>query len=493
MYRSCRSSCPAGYYLSPASACILGSEVRDRVCIACSSRCPAGYYSLGRCDGSTTYDTTRCVPCGGCQAGQYQIGFCDGTTSTDATQCAPCVHTSCKPLHVLVGQCTGLGTVDTSSCVPCTEPTGVGCGANQYMGTMCSPSSLYDGVCTNCKLSCPAGQYKRIPCTGSTSSDLVCANCTQNCPLGHYVANLCSGQGSKDTATCEPCTCPSGLFAPNNTCTGTTTSNTLRCIACTNASSCPAGHYLSGNCSALTNTACTPCRTRCKSAEIEVQQCSGGLNRRCLPDASCFQDCPSGMYESRACSPPDTRQVCSPCRRCPPGFYVSAQCSPKNDTQCARCTSSVCTDDRYNAQFGRLGECQGNELNDTALCGVITESYGERCSVNTYRFASSAPLPYAFPSPLLLGDAYLAFDVHPARNVYAYCSGNRIYTYDYEGVKESHVDYAYVPEHCSDIRFTSAGKYLMVTSLNSSRLFRCDPSCLTPDPFVYSPTLRRYV
>lgn len=67
-HRPCRASCPAGQYLSGA-ACVLGNEIRDRSCAPCQSRCPAGSYTLGRCDGSTTYDTTRCAPCGSCQPG----------------------------------------------------------------------------------------------------------------------------------------------------------------------------------------------------------------------------------------------------------------------------------------------------------------------------------------------------------------------------------------------------------------------------------------
>lgn len=232
-------------------------------------------------------------------SGQYQIGFCDGTTSSDATRCAPCNYTSCKPMHVLVGQCTGRGTADTSKCVPCTDPSGAGCGANQYMQQLCSPASLYDGQCRNCELSClgaalnsslaPTGQYRLIPCTGTTSSNLVCANCSQNCPLGSYVASLCDGTGTKDTTTCAACACPSGYYAPNNTCTGSTTRNTLQCVPCTNATSCPEGQYLSGACSTFSNPACTPCRSQCKAAEVEAQACAGGKNRVCLPDFACFQ------------------------------------------------------------------------------------------------------------------------------------------------------------------------------------------------------------
>ena len=231
--------------------------------------------------------------------GQYQIGFCDGTTSRDATRCAPCNYTSCRPMHVLVNQCTGRGTVDLSKCVPCTDPSTAGCGFNQYMHQLCSATSLYDGVCRNCELSCigasansslaPTGQFKLIPCTGTTSSNLVCANCSQNCALGYYVTNLCNGTGTSDATTCAECTCPAGSYAPSNTCTGSTTRNTLQCVPCTNASSCPENHYLSGTCSTFSNPTCTPCRSGCKSAEVEAQACANGKNRVCLPDFACFQ------------------------------------------------------------------------------------------------------------------------------------------------------------------------------------------------------------
>jgi hypothetical protein len=89
----------------------------------------------------------------------------------------------------------------------------------------------------------------------------------------------------------------------------------------------------------------------------------------------------------------------------------------------------------------------------------------------------------------------MAFDVHPARKLYAYCSGNSIFTYDYEGVRrDAFIDFAYIPKHCSDIRFTSAGYYLMATSRNSSRVFRCDPQCSSPSStFVYSSAQNKHV
>jgi hypothetical protein len=40
------------------------------------------------------------------------------------------------------------------------------------------------------------------------------------------------------------------------------------------------------------------------------------------------------------------------------------------------------------------------------------------------------------------------------------------------------LDYAYIAEPCSDIRFSATGRYLMVTVRTSTRLYRCDPGDL---------------
>jgi hypothetical protein len=229
-------------------------------------------------------------------------------------------------------------------CVACSESSGIGCASNQYMESVCSASSMYDGRCKNCNLSClnagsslaPTGQFKLIQCNGLTSSNLFCANCTQNCPMGEYVTKLCNGTTTKDTAECTLCTCPAGYYASNNTCTGNTTSNVLQCKPCRNVSSCQKGYYLSGECSTFSNTGCTPCRSKCRAAETEAQKCEDGKNRICLPDYGCFKDCADGFYEKMQCKPPNIKQVCMECTRCQPGFFVKRACSAKNDTECAR-------------------------------------------------------------------------------------------------------------------------------------------------------------
>ncbi len=336
----------------------------------CSTKCSAGYYALGKCNGTTTFDTKTCAPCASCFPGQYQVGFCDGTSGVDTTRCAPCNFTSCKTLETLVGQCTGRDTRDTSQCVPCSTQDGIPCGSNQYMDTsMCNAATnWYGGRCKNCDTRCisaydnsslaPSGQYKLIPCTGLTSSNLVCANCTQNCPVGSYITSLCDGTGDSDTAKCEPCTCPPGYYARTNTCNGRQTYNSLDCVPCTTFDSCLDHHYLSGTCSTFSNTACTPCRSKCGAAEIEARTCTNGTNRFCLPDLACYQDCPTGFFEAVACQPPNVAQQCVRCSQCPVGYHIKEQCSGRNDTVCQRCTSSICTDDQYNAQFAPSGGCQ---------------------------------------------------------------------------------------------------------------------------------------
>ena len=323
----------------------------------------------------------------------------------------------------------------------------------------------------------PTGQYRLIECSGNTSTNLICANCSQQCQVGFFVGGtLCTGAGTKDTTRCEPCTCPAGYYAPNNTCTGTTVRNVLQCIPCTSASSCPDGHYLYGTCSAFSNPVCIQCRPPCGAVELEVRACSKAANRQCLPNTRCFERCQAGTYETTACNPPSTMQECTPCSECPAGQFIKRPCTHESNTQCQPCLSApFCADDASNAVFGVVGACNGSSTEDAATCGTITESYGQACSQNMYRLSGNqsrtallqpwgaaqslvpalggsghpalsdprfnASIRAALPAnnntlnnnnPALWWNAsqsYLAFDVHPERRVYAYCSGNAILTY----------------------------------------------------------------
>lgn len=419
------------------------------------------------------------------------MGVCDGTTNRDTTLCAPCNHTSCKPFEVLVNQCTGLGFADTSRCVPCSESSGTGCAQNQFMQTLCSASSLYDGVCANCRTECsgptaqkPTGEYRLVTCNGKGDSDLVCASCQRNCPAGEYVDTLCDGTADVDTTTCTPCACPEGYYAPNNTCTGSTTSDVLQCVPCTLAEQCKDGEYLAGTCSTFSNPKCVACRTPCREAEVEARSCENGENRVCLPNDACFRDCPRGTYESRACQPPRVTQVCSNCTVCPKGYFVEKSCGLKSDTVCKRCTPAICADDAFNAQFtvGATDECQGTEAQDVAECGVVHQGMGETCPRNFYRTGRLIPLPQAVDS-LGIG----AFDVHPNRSVYAVCTGKSLLTLAFSPEamdtygQQTVLQNVMLPGPCMDLRFACGGDCIYVAlASNSSTLFRCNSSSCVP-------------
>lgn len=224
---------------------------------------------------------------------------------------------------------------------------------------------------------------------------------------------------------------------------------------------------------------CTPCRAPCGLAEIEVKSCNVTSDRRCLPNPSCYQDCPPGKFESRPCSPPNVVQVCTVCSTCPAGYYIKAACTPKQDTVCAPCTPSICTSDAYNAQFGPPNGCTGTEYHDTAQCGVTTESFGQPCSPNFYRIQSRIFLPASLPS--MSSGSSMVFDVSPDRSVYAYASGSTLSIYAYEGSSSKvPVASATLPDSSlaiSDIRFDSTSTSIFATVRQSDAIYRCDVQC----------------
>lgn len=492
--KPCRTACSPGYFLN-GTMCLTGMDTVNTECSPCSSKCPFGFYSYGRCDGTSTYDTRKCLPCSSCAVGQIQTAFCYGNTTEDVTACKTCNVTSCPPPQILVNQCSGLETVDRSQCATC----GKLCSKEEYTSKLCSFSSassaantsLYDGICTVCTSRCPPNHYVRIACTGSTANDTLCSPCRPNgCSSGEYIASACDGTSAKDTTQCQPCTCPSGSYAPNNTCSsGKTLSNNLACVACTSSSTCASGQYLAGTCSTFSNPFCVACRPACGPAEIEVQACTRTTDRRCLPNPACFSECPSGTYESRACRPPNIVQVCTPCSKCPAGSFISGVCKGSNDTQCSPCTAPHCPSRAYNGNFGLPGGCTGSEeITETASvqCGTLTESFGQPCSPNSYRFQSRIKMQDAWDNIVngtMMNPAsdLLSFDVLQEDNVYAYGYKSTIRTFDYlTPVKAGVFAEAYLPEvwmTISDIRFSPKDKSIYVNIQQADTVFRCDATC----------------
>lgn len=189
----------------------------------------------------------------------------------------------------------------------------------------------------------------------------------------------------------------------------------------------------------------------------------------------------AGKYESRPCSPPNVIQVCTVCSTCPAGSYIRQACSAKSNTICERCTSSICTSDNYNAQFGPPNGCTGTEYHDTAQCGAITESYGQPCAPNTYKKQSRIPLPASLNVSGTLSYP-MAYDVAPDRGVYAYGFGSTITIYEYvsSSSNASATATCILPNPLlviSDIRFSTDSASIFATVQSSDATYRCNVRC----------------
>jgi hypothetical protein len=116
VWQKCDLACPAGQYVS--RDCTPSNPTE---CSLCKERCPDGYYMQGSCDGTTKYDTVRCVKCKDCADGQYKISAtpCNWSTTFDPVVCRDC-STSCRDGQYVFGACGGLADYDETSCKQCT-------------------------------------------------------------------------------------------------------------------------------------------------------------------------------------------------------------------------------------------------------------------------------------------------------------------------------------------------------------------------------------
>ena len=213
-----------------------------------------------------------------------------------------------------------------------------------------------------------------------------------------------------------------------------------------------------------------------------MQSCTLLTDRRCLPDPNCYLDCPAGTYESRACSPPNLRQVCTTCSQCPSGSFASAQCRGKQNTVCQACTAAHCPSDLYNTGSSSSSSCITNQ---TSQCGVITESFGQNCRPNSYRVQNRIRMQDAWDSVVnttVMNAAadHMAFDVSPFRDVYAMGYKNLVRFYNYtSSIPKGILAEASLPQDwmvLTDIRFgTDACIYVTVQHVDT--VYKCDPSC----------------
>lgn len=115
-WQACIETCGADEYISGRCSSTSASE-----CTPCRTACPAGYYMLEgtRCDGTSKYDTSKCVKCSECQPGQYMKAQCIGNGTSNTVECAPCGQ-QCAPGQYVFGLCSGLQSYDETSCKECT-------------------------------------------------------------------------------------------------------------------------------------------------------------------------------------------------------------------------------------------------------------------------------------------------------------------------------------------------------------------------------------
>ena len=261
---------------------------------------------------------------------------------------------------------SGVDTADASACSQCKSncrPSNYTAGENgQFISLLCtygnSTATNGTNLCSACSGSCqsylarpPAGEYIVGFCSGTTQTDRQCASCRISCPAGQYIAGTpCSGESASDTTYCADCPPkPTGYAAfTRNPCTGSTREPQVW-EAC--QLSCPAGQYVSAECTATSPTQCSACRTSCQSGYYLSGTCDGTTkydSTQCLP----CKDCASGQFRGNlaACNGTTSADtvVCTACRSaCPAGQYIFGTCGGKmgfDETSCKECT--VCQRDR---------------------------------------------------------------------------------------------------------------------------------------------------
>jgi hypothetical protein len=151
------------------------------------------------------------------------------------------------------------------------------------------------------------------PCNGSTREPQTWNRCSLSCPAGQFVSRNCSTTESTGCTLCRA-ECPAGYYL-NGTCDGTTTYDSTRCVPC---KTCQAGQYRGklDACNGSTTydpVLCTACRTGCSNGEYIFGRCSGMQSldeTSCKACTVCQVDRPD-QYNSiyRSCNGSDTEDI----------------------------------------------------------------------------------------------------------------------------------------------------------------------------------------
>eukprot|EP00048_Salpingoeca_helianthica_P014171 m.217680 g.217680 ORF g.217680 m.217680 type:complete len:2154 (-) comp15603_c0_seq6:26-6487(-) len=348
------SSCPAGTAHNtlnnsltacpPCSSNHYQTAIGATSCLSCAAAtCPAGKFYTSICNAATGVQCVDC-PAGAVQSQPGLLTICSGCvprvsyqTTIGQTACAVC-SPDCGAGFYQQSECNV--TADRV-CLPCTGGTY----QNQVGQTICKacsasdcgPGSFFNALCNSTTApscsSCARGFYQNIgsqtaciACGQGLFSSTVGQTACAGCVLG---SNFSSQAGSSTCTSCTP-TCATGSY---RTATCSLTAD-IQCAPCVVPSCSPTTQYLTGECSATSNTlSCTPL-TVCPTNQYESVAPTPTSNRQCAP-------CPVGSFKSTL-SP--TCTLCSPgayqpntgttaCVACPRGTFSGSF----NATSCVSC------------------------------------------------------------------------------------------------------------------------------------------------------------
>jgi hypothetical protein len=100
-----------------------------------------------------------------------------------------------------------------------------------------------------------------------SSQDVVsCIPCTLSCPAGSYLTGQCTGESRSDDVKCLPCTatCPQNHYMSTE-CTGKTAKDEVVCLPC---KTCGRGEYMAAVCEGTSKTDVAVCKVHCLCVSI---------------------------------------------------------------------------------------------------------------------------------------------------------------------------------------------------------------------------------
>ena len=376
---------------STGGACTVIDNCADETCPTptdptCNA-CADGFY----------LSNNACVACAtSCAPGEYETAACSATADLQCSSCTAisgCTAETCTTdSDQTCTACSAGDYLDNGSCVACSGA----CPAGEHESAACTASS--DRACTACTVipGCTAESCTTTTdqvCTacagGSYLSGNACVACSTSCAPGEYESAACTATADHQCSSCTAipgCTAETCTTGSDATCTACTPGDYLDngiCVACSGA--CPSGEYESAACTATTDRACSSCTA---IAGCTAETCTTTSDQVCTA-------CADGSYLSgNACV------ACS--TSCAPGEFESTACSASADHQCSSCTPIPnCTAETCStASDQTCTDCEPGFLNSNGTCieaptgGTITTIPGYRVHTFTAdgNFSATSPV-----------------------------------------------------------------------------------------------------